>query len=80
MLKPLRLTTTLSLTFLTLITGCSSQSNSTQPLAKPTETATLPEVKKLDLPKIVSPDYPNSPIHINMGKVKVNRIIKPYLN
>ncbi len=63
MLKPLRLTTTLSLTFLTLITGCSSQSNSSQPFAKPTETATLPKVvKKPDLPKIVSPNNPNSPI------------------
>ncbi|HBE18799.1 MAG TPA: D-alanyl-D-alanine carboxypeptidase [Cyanobacteria bacterium UBA11149] len=61
MLKPFPLTVTLTLTLLTLITGCSSQSNSSQPASNTTETTTLPKVvKKPDLPQIASADNPDS--------------------
>lgn len=63
MIKPFPLTATLTLTLLTLITGCSTQSDSSQPATNTTETTTLPKVvKKPDLPKIASTDNPDSAI------------------
>ena len=62
--KTLRLTAALSVALLTLVAGCSPQSNSSQPSVSETESATKPgnpvEVaNKPDIPSIASPDNPD---------------------
>jgi D-alanyl-D-alanine carboxypeptidase/D-alanyl-D-alanine-endopeptidase (penicillin-binding protein 4) len=62
--KTLRLTAALSVALLTLVVGCSPQSNSSQQSVSETESGTKPgnlaEVaKKPDIPSIASPDNPD---------------------
>ncbi len=67
MLKSFRLSVNLSLVLLTLITGCSAQSNSSQQAVSQSENTTEPTnqtnlVKKPEIPQIVSPDNPDPAI------------------
>ncbi len=62
--KTLRLTAALSVALLTLVAGCSPQSNSSQPSVSETESATklgnpAEVAKKPDIPSIASPDNPD---------------------
>jgi D-alanyl-D-alanine carboxypeptidase/D-alanyl-D-alanine-endopeptidase (penicillin-binding protein 4) len=65
--KTFRLTAALSITVLTLIAGCSPQSNSSQPSVNETQSATesgnpQPIAKKPPIPTLASPDNPDQAV------------------